>query len=196
MTAPTIVIGEFIVVLMFLVACAPTADPTPLPTLEPLPTYTAAPTQEPLPTLEPLPTFTPFPTPLPPTLTPLATSTFVPPTPIPILVRVLGTTSKLLLRQVGFNVNGFIYNAKGFPVLSEFIYPHNGSVSDRIKYLPGNRIEVEEFGDLVFAKVHGFETNFSKMVIKADGGEKYYVAVERGANGELLYVAAWLVKIP
>ncbi len=184
--------------LLVMVACAPIPPPTVEPTytpLPPLPTHTSVP---PLPTYTAFPTFTPFPTAVlstdvPPTVVP---PTEVMPTAVPIFVKVLGTTTKLLLREVCYNVNGFIYNLKGFPVLTDCIYPLKGKVSDRIKYLSGNKIEVEEFGDLVFEAVHGFQTNKGKMTIKADGGGQWYVAIQRGANGQLLFIAAWLVKIP
>ncbi len=185
------------VVMIALSFCAP-APVTP--TQEPLATYTAAPplpTLEPLATLEPLPTYTPFPTDIPPTLTPLptATSTFIPPTPIPVFVKVLGDTPKLLLRQVCFNLHGFIYNGALFPVISDCIYPLKGEVSDRFIFGPGDKLEVEPLGDLVFAGVHGFQTHNGTIKIKADGGEQYYVAIQRGANGELLFIPAWLVKL-
>lgn len=181
------------IALVLLASCAPTPEPLPTYTAPPpLPTYTIQPS------LEPLPTYTPFPTAVPPTFTPLPTNepTALPATAAPttMFVKVKGTVPKLLLRQVGFNAYGFIYNVKGFPVLSDFIYPHKGAVADRIRYLAGARIEVHIWGDFEFEAVHGFLTNFGKTTIKADGGEEYYVAAERGADGELLFVAAWQVK--
>lgn len=176
--------------------CAPQE---PLPTLVPLPTHTDVP---PLPTLEPLPTntayptFTPLPTDVPPTLTP--PPTFLPPTAVPPLtVKVMGTVSKVLVREVCFNLHGFIYNNAGFPVLSDCIYPLKGETSDRIKYFPGNKVEVEPFGDNVFYSVHGFYTRYAgsgSPTIKADGGEQYYVLIERGVNDKLLFICAWCVK--
>lgn len=186
-------------VIMFLTACAPQE---PLPTFVPLPTHTDAP---PLPTLEPLPTstsrptYTPFSTDVPPTLTPPPTETYLPPTAVPPLtVKVMGTVSKVLVREVCFNLHGFIYNNAGFPVLSDCIYPLKGETSDRIKYFPGNKVEVEPFGDNVFYSVHGFYTRYAGSglpTIKADGGEQYYVLTERGENGKLLFLAAWLVRV-
>lgn len=187
-------------IFLLVAACQPTPPSTgvptdipPLPTLEPLPTLAPLPTYTQLPTLEPLPTYTDVPTLIPPTVGP----TEIEPTIAPQVgyVKVLGTVSKLLLREVCWNVNGFVYNAKGFPIMSDCIYPIKGAVSDRIKYMPGNKIEVEILGDVVFASVHGFRTNANGVTVKADGGERYFVATERGANGELLYVAAWLVKV-
>lgn len=187
-----------IILLVFAFSCTP-APVEPPPSPEPLPTYTAVPpepTQEPLATLEPLPTYTLYPSPLPPTFTPLptATSTYIPPTPVPTLVKVMGSAGRTLLRQVCDNINGFIYNANGFPIMSDCIYPLRGDVADRIIYLAGNKIEVEPCGDCVFFTVHGFYSNFEKMRIKADGGQ-YYVTVERGANGELLFVYGPDVKL-
>lgn len=182
-------------IFLYLSSCAP----EPAPTAEPLPTYTAVPpepTYTALPTLEPLPTHTPYPSPIPPTNTPepTATSTYIPPTPVPVLVKVLGSAGKTLLRQVCDNINGYIYNNNGYPIISDCIYPLRGEVSDRIMYKAGNKIEVEECGDCVFKTVHGFYSNFQKIRIKADGGQ-YYVAVERGENGELLFILAGDVKL-
>ena len=182
--------------MLVLVACAPTPPVEPTYTaLPPLPTYTSVP---PLPTYTAFPTFTPFPTAVLPTDVPPTDvpPTEVMPTAVPIFVKVRGDVSKLLLREVCYNVNGFIYNLKGLPVLTDCIYPLKGAVSDRIKYLPGNKIEVEEFGDLVFAAVHGYQTNKGKITIKADGGGQWYVAIQRGVNGELLFIDASLVNIP
>ena len=83
---------------------------------------------------------------------------------------------------------------KGLPILSDCIY--GDTVKDRFIFAPGAFIEVEPFGDAVFESVHGFIThgNVGKITIKADGGGEWYVAVQRGADGELLFVAAWLVK--
>ena len=128
------------------------------------------------------------------TSTPFPTSIPVTPEPTTMLVKVKGTITKLLLRQVCFNAHGFIYNLKGLPILSDCIYPHKGPVGDRIKYLTGAKIEVHIWGDFEYEDVHGFLSNFGKATIKADGGEEYYVAAERGADGELLFVAAWQVK--
>jgi len=81
--------------------------------------------------------------------------------------------------------------------LSDCIYPLKGETSDRIKYVAGDKVEVEPFGDAVFYSVHGFYTRYAgseNPTIKADGGESYYVLTERGENGQLLYIAAWLVR--
>lgn len=181
------------ITFMLLASCAPAQ-----PTQEPLPTYTSYPTYTPFPTAtEVLPTNTPFPTYV-ITIIPLATDTptTIPQTALPVsmFVKVKGTVTKLLLRQVCFNAYGFIYNLKGLPILSDCIYPHKGEITDRIGYPPGGQIEVLVYGDAEFAAVHGFLSNFGKATIKADGGEEYYVANERGADGELLFVAAWQVK--
>ena len=143
--------------------------------------FTAIPTQPPV-TVTPEPTATP-------TAEPTAE-----PTAKPIVVTLKTNVTKYLLRQVCFNINGFSYNNKGFPIISDCIYPVKGAVSDRIKYFANNGIQVEEFGDAVFAAVHdGFETNSGKALVKTDGGRFYYVAVQRGADGELLFVASWLL---
>ena len=194
---------KLLLILFVLTACQqvpadplPTyTAPAPLPSLEPLPTLVSLPTYTSQPTLEPLPTYTMVPTEVSPTAEP----TEILPTAAPSIgyVKVLGTVSKLLLREVCWNTNGFIYNGAGFPIMSDCIYPLKGEVADRIRYSTGDKIEVELFGDDIFAALHGFHTHgsFGKATVKADGGERYYVATQRGANGELLFVAAWLVKV-
>lgn len=134
------------------------------------------------------------PTNVPPTFTPLPTDEPIPVTAEPTTMLVKVNVSKLVLRQVCYNVNGYIYNLKGFPVISDCVYPIKGAIAERIKYYGGNRIEVELYGNMIYANVHGGFYNL-KPTIKADGGVSYYVATQRGADGELLFVEAWKVSV-